>query len=481
MEHSRTPEILKQSPYDRAPSLPEETAPDLGRVEHWVPSRYNIRTRAEDGRLIVWNTLRGSMSVFKAEQAALVESMLRQKGFESRLDGAVKYLVDRGILIKKGTHELRQFRMLHGLQQHRSDVLQLILLASEDCNFRCRYCYEEFARGTMHPGVRASIKKLVERRLPSLRNMSVEWFGGEPLYGLAAIEDLGPWLFEKTQEHGIAYTASMTTNGYLLTPEVADKLLAWNIRGFQITLDGPPECHDHSRPTREGTPSFDTIFNNLKALSRRTDDFHVRLRVNFDPNNHPHIPRLMDMVRKELSEDSRFVMHFHPVGRWGGPNDAQLEVCGAGGDPLVRQLKAAAHQRGLKVPTLRDIHLPGAQVCYAARPYNFLIGATGKVMKCTILLDKDERNVVGKILPSGELELDADKMALWTEPAFESDSQCRKCVLLPNCQGLSCPLVRMQTQRSPCVTERRHAKKSMRETLKYGEANARTRAVPMTR
>src|SRR3712207_7092344 len=34
------------------------------------------------------------------------------------------------------------------------------LLASEDCNFRCTYCYEDFARGTMQPEVREGIKAM---------------------------------------------------------------------------------------------------------------------------------------------------------------------------------------------------------------------------------------------------------------------------------------------------------------------------------
>ncbi len=44
-------------------------------------------------------------------------------------------------------------------------------------------------------------------------------------------------------------------------------------------------------------------------------------------------------------------------------------------------------------------------------------------------------------------------MALWTEPAFEQDGKCRKCVMLPSCQGIHCPLIRIQDGSQPCVSD----------------------------
>jgi uncharacterized protein len=479
MDSDHNTNILKQSPLDRRASAP--VVPTQPGMKHWVPSRYNIRMNSPDGRLVIWNTLRGSMSVFKADQSAEIVGLLGQKGFQAPEQDLVKYLVDRGILLEKGSNEYRQFQMLFGREQYRADVLQLILLASEDCNFRCRYCYEKFEHGTMHPAVRTGIKKMLEKRLPQLSNLHIQWFGGEPLYGLTAIEDIAPWVAEMAEKHDVRYGSSMTTNGYLLTPEVADKLLAWKVNNFQITIDGPAENHNQSRPSREGGETFQTIFNNLKAMSQRKEDFSILLRVNFDPTNHQNVPRLMDQLKQELGTDSRFRFHFHPVGKWGGSNDENLEVCGASSFETTAMLKAAAHERGFNVETLRGMNLPGSQVCYAARPYNLIIGATGKVMKCTVVLDTDERNVVGNILPTGQLNLDSDKMGLWTEPAFESDSQCQKCIMLPQCQGISCPLARMRTNEPPCIPTRRYAKRQMQETLDYGN-KGKVRQIPaMTR
>ena len=172
----------------------------------------------------------------------------------------------------------------------------------------------------------------------------------------------------------------------------------------------------------------------------------------------------------------RYSLLLRAVGKWGGANDAKLDVCGGDESARIqRDILAQARRQGLHFGSLRDAARMGSQVCYAARPYNFLIGATGKVMKCTIILDKDDYNVVGRVTPEGNLELDNDRMALWTEPAFEQDSQCRKCVVLPSCQGIHCPLIRIEQNTQPCISTRSNPKGellavSMRQVRREGAA-----------
>ncbi|EYF03096.1 radical SAM/SPASM domain-containing protein [Chondromyces apiculatus] len=471
--------LLSQSPLDEGGcgSGPIEQAKPLG-VEQWVPSRYNVRATTDTGQVILWNTLSTAISVFKPEQAPAVLQLLSAKGFESRAEGMAGYLSERGYLVKKGTDELRIFRHKFGQDHYRSDTLELILMSSEDCNFRCKYCYEDFARGTMHPGIRQGIKKLVESRIKRLNRMSIRWFGGEPLYGWEAIKDLAPFFSEMAAKHDVVFGSGITTNGYLLTPEVADDLFKWRVHGFQITIDGMPEDHDCSRPTRDGQGSFAKIFENVKALARRDDDFRATLRVNFDQKNHKRFDEFIDLIQDFVGGDQRFRISPRSVGRWGGENDETLAVChDEERFVLMRELKAIAGKRGLRVETLRDWNFVGGNVCYAARPYNMLIGASGKVMKCTVVLDKNENNVVGRITEEGELILDDNRMALWTEPAFERDSQCQKCAVLPSCQGISCPLPRMETNDRPCIPTRKYSKAELLEVVKYPTRAARKRQV----
>lgn len=473
-------DILQQSPLDLRTTEDLDTEQvESARASRWVASRYNVQVTTGEGQLIVWNTFRGSISVFRPEQNREVHSLLTRRGFEAKPEGLVKYLFDRGLLVQEGTDEYRRFQYAFGEWHYRSSALNLTLLSSEDCNFRCQYCYEKFAHGTMLPEVRAAVRRFVEDRLPRLRYLEIGWFGGEPLYGFPAIEELAPFFHEATQERGIEYASHVTTNGYLLTPEIAEKLLSWKILHYQVTIDGPPGDHDRNRPARDGSGTFATIFENLTSLSRRPEKFIADVRVNFDQENYVHMDEFLDLLEREVGADPRFKLRFRPVGRWGGDNDKNLRVWERGDATQIRnQLVAEARRRGLaSCDDLRLLNGFGSQVCYAARPFHFLIGATGKVMKCTVALDMREDNIVGKLTPEGKLELDPDKVALWVEPSFESDPKCRQCVILPLCQGVACPLIRIRDRHSPCPPLRKSFKSELLLAHEAGRERGRTHRI----
>jgi uncharacterized protein len=448
------PDIKQVSPYDSGTqsnptTLVQITVPS----NRWVPSRYNSRTTAPDGRIVLWNSQTGAISVFGKEQKQELDKLLSQEGIANPVSGLANYLKERNFLVPQGADEYRQFQWHFGRQHYRTDMLELILLASEDCNFRCKYCYEEFKRGTMEPGVRKGLKQLVLKRIESLRQFGVAWFGGEPLYGFPAIEELAPFFAQVAEDRGLVFNSSITTNGYLLTPDVAEKLLRWKITNYQITIDGAAETHDCNRPARDGSPTFYKIFNNLLSLQSRDEQFLVRVRVNFDSENYEHIEPFLELLSEKFAGDTRFVVAFHRVSKWGGDNDQNLLVCGFSESHKIKaglESRAAAH--GLKIETLADHNQMGASACIAARPYNIIVGADGKIMKCTIALDKDPSNIVGRIDENGELNLNDENFARWTEPAFEKDAACQTCHLLPTCQGISCPLVRFKKHTSPCET-----------------------------
>lgn len=464
-----THDILSKSPLDSIPiRLLDDLAFDGVQTEHlqalhWKPSRFNVQTTTTEGWLLLWNTYTGSMNAFRPLQRPAVLDLISQKGVSGSEHSIASYLADRGYLVPREADELRRVQYAFGQENHRNDRLELILLASEDCNFRCNYCYEDFQRGTMRPEVREGVKKLVESRLDVLRELNVSWFGGEPLYGLEAIEDLAPFFVEVAEREGLQYFSHMTTNAYLMTEDVVDRLLSWRITDFQITLDGLPEDHDRNRPGRDGSGTFQRIYDNLAKMSERSDEFSVVIRVNFDQNNTPGLEKFLNLLQEKFHDDDRFTISFHAVGKWGGTNDANLSVCGTDESQAVRmRLKAAARSLGLHVTSgWRPGAGVGTEVCYAARPYNFIVGAHGDLMKCTIDLGKKDHNIVGKLLPDGTLELNTDKMALWTEPAFERDSGCQSCHMLPACQGIHCPKIRIDHDVRPCPGIRRTAKQEM--------------------
>src|SRR5215813_8838046 len=220
MQESRAPNILHSSPLD-ASSL---TQSGLVQIQSqtprhgYVPSRFNAAARGAEGELVVWNSFTGRINSF--EGACVNETVrLLESGCNGPLEGIAKYLVDRGFLVPESYDEYKVLQLAAGKEHYRSDVLELFLLSSEDCNFRCRYCYESFQRGTMAPEVRAGVRKLLEKRIAGLNRLSIAWFGGEPLYGFTAVAEIAPFARQLTDQYGVHFSSHMTTNGYLLSPQ----------------------------------------------------------------------------------------------------------------------------------------------------------------------------------------------------------------------------------------------------------------------
>ena len=147
-------------------------------------------------------------------------------------------------------------------------LLHLIIMPTEQCNFRCTYCYEDFALGRMSPGIVTGLKLLIERRAPTLDLLAIAWFGGEPTLALDIVADVQSHAQALArQSPGLRVGASMTTNGYLLDRHRFQELLNLGVREFQISLDGPGEFHDRRRVKIGGQGTFDRIWENLRSAT----------------------------------------------------------------------------------------------------------------------------------------------------------------------------------------------------------------------
>ena len=122
-------------------------------------------------------------------------------------------------------------------------VQELIILPTEKCNFRCTYCYEDFSVGKMKPHVVSAIKKLILKRSESIKELSISWFGGEPLLAQDICLDILEYASSLCSSKDIYFSSGFTTNGYFLSKELVEKLASYNAASFQVSLDGYGEGH----------------------------------------------------------------------------------------------------------------------------------------------------------------------------------------------------------------------------------------------
>ncbi len=309
------------------------------------------------------------------------------------------------------------------ISQHvAGNVLHLILMPTEKCNFRCVYCYEDFEYGRMSRSVIQGLCRLLEGRAPALDALTIQWFGGDPLLELPIIEEVQGHVLRLARQHcDLRAKAGMTTNGYLLSGEVLTRLVDLGVRSYQISLDGPAAAHDARRLRGDGAGTFDRIWANLLAAHTSKLDFNIRLRVHVDRENRDEIPILLEDLATEIGDDERFEVFLRPVSRLGGPNDDTLPVLRGSETAVVDELRGRAVALGLKV------HVPGgSKPCYAAAANSFVIRSTGEIAKCTVAF-QHPNNRVGQLHPDGTATLDNAKINGWVRGLFSGDAEELRC------------------------------------------------------
>ncbi|WP_223265590.1 radical SAM protein [Pseudomonas chlororaphis] len=288
--------------------------------------------------------------------------------------------------------------------------LELTLMPTEQCNFRCSYCYEDFSIGKMSPRVQAALKRLIVNRIEGLNHLSFQWFGGEPLAAKSLVYELSAFAQKLCMDHGVGFGGALTTNGYLLDMPTIRKLFELGQRAYQISLDGLGEAHDRTRKLASGAGTFERIWANLKMLRNSNLAVSVLLRVHLTPENSQSVIALSGALREEFLHDSRFSVLLKPIENLGGPNSANIaSLSKAGRTELLGKINRVLY-RGSPPASLTKTAFK--EVCYASRPNSFVIRADGRVQKCSVALS-DAHNTVGNLADDGSIQLDRSLMGKW--------------------------------------------------------------------
>ncbi len=255
-------------------------------------SRYNIWV-AEGPRSYVYNSCSGrTVAVPTAERDPIRRFVAGDDAAPADV-ALMRDLIAGRMLIPDDADELELLRRRYATTRRNADRFQLTVVTSLGCNFDCPYCFEAKHPSLLQDAVQERLLRLVDRKLPAIRSLSVLWYGGEPLVGLPALLGLSDELLARAAAAGVAYDASIITNGYLLTAEVAGQLRDRGVSRAQVTLDGPPEVHDLRRPLAGGRGTFATLLANITAVAGILD---VTVRVNLDAGNAGAYPRLLEIL-----------------------------------------------------------------------------------------------------------------------------------------------------------------------------------------
>jgi uncharacterized protein len=392
-------------------------------------SKYNLLIQDGGDRNYLYNTLYNSISKLDTDNLVQIQDSGGDTG--NLPQHITDFLIKQKHIIPQivDEYEIVNSRRKEGIENREN--LVIIICPTMDCNFECPYCFESRIQGSrMSKAVEDSFLLWFENESKDKENISLLWFGGEPL--------LYPDQINRITKKCAAlspcknFTSQVTTNGYLLKGKILDSMLDANITNFQVTLDGPREIHDKMRPLIGGRPSFNALVDNISNMLEKHVDIYVSLRCNLNHNNIEHVTEIFDGFHENIR--GRLRVSLEPI--FGDENfSATRNIEHALLAEKIVSIYSTAKEMGYDV-SAADINLSKQKrtYCHAEQNNDYIFSYTGSYFKCATALASED-NRFGYIDSQGKLVNIDEKYSSWMQYGDSFSSECEECVYLPLCMG----------------------------------------------
>ena len=300
------------------------------------------------------------------------------------------------------------------------------ILTTTACNARCFYCFE---KGTPAYDMSVETARDVVAYIRSLYQegsfIRLHWFGGEPLCNPKAIDII----CSELKASGIPFSSKMTTNGFLLSEDMAAKAAGqWNLQSVQITLDGTEDIYNRAKAyIYPSTNAYQKVMSNLSHL--KENGVSLSIRLNADMYNVNNLHELVDELGKLFPDPSSVYIGIAPL----------MEHAGA--FPIVRDEEARTglftslkelsdHIESLGFATGRGLFKTiRTGCCEADSPHAIVIMPDGSLRRC-------QHIKAGSIVGSVKDMNPSLGVGLWTSYR-EPLSECDLCPFYPTCFRLT--------------------------------------------
>src|SRR5690349_15424438 len=180
----------------------------------WKASHYTHLIPLTSGDGVVYNGLSGALVKLSPGAFARCETILASaphgSAFESSMEGddLFAHLIAGSFVVDQEFDELAFIENQYNRERNRSQFL-LTILPTFGCNLGCDYCFVGKKKGAMDRERQDQIIEFVTKRFESqtFPEMSVDWFGGEPLLALPAIEYLSAAFIDLCARYDTPYSA----------------------------------------------------------------------------------------------------------------------------------------------------------------------------------------------------------------------------------------------------------------------------------
>lgn len=392
-------------------------------MEKLFYSPYNFLFLLKSGVKVLYNSVTNKVYQLTDELYEVLLLIKKDEDVISLLDMDKKSdLVKKQVLVTKEYSTNVYNKLLKNyVTKNNSSVLNLTVIPTFLCNFKCDYCFE---REKNNIYMSADIIDMLINFIASfskVEGLSISWFGGEPLLSLNIIKQI----LDKIKDNISIplLNQSIISNGYNINEEVCNFFNQYKINKIQITFDGLPEAHDKIRVLKNGHGTFKKILSNIKLLCDKCPEMQIKLRINVSQYNKHEYLHLKEYLYQELGRE-RITIYPGFIFCYNKSN-----TC------LVRPSLTVEEKKSFLIQS-KEIDLPGLcrKECTATQLYSYVIGPRGELYKCW-----EDVNIPSKII--GHLNGKKDNLDLMHTFMFMScfqNSQCMNCSVLPICTGGCC-------------------------------------------
>lgn len=408
-----------------------------------IPSA-TIETASGEKQQVLFATRTGSVITLNSKYV----TKLYNNDLKDIPSNIISNLVEIEALVPEDQNELAEIVADNKSAINRDSVLNIVIQPSAACQLGCHYCGQSHSNHSLDSQV---ISKIIERvkhkvNLEHPKTLAVTWYGAEPLMGLAQIREMSPQLIELAERNDVQYVSHMVTNGMSLKFDIYKELVdRYNVKSFQITLDGTAEYHDKNRfRKKDKGPSFELIFKNIINIAAsdhyKTSGANITIRCNVDENNAQGLPALIELLSFHgLQEKVGF--YLVPVHKW-GDNDAEQNT-GIKKDTFASEeieWMISLVKAGFEVDVIPQRK---RVVCSSVKNGSEVYDAFGTISSCwevpyTKPYSGSNYEIGHVLFPESVNDVDVP-MRNWNDDVVLKDFGCKTCKLFPVCGG-ECPI-----------------------------------------
>ena len=401
-------------------------------------SMFNEYFSAADGKKLAFNSYSCGLAVVDEQYERLIKdiSKISKDNVPDDLRECFDAACEGMFIVEDDFDELANLYIKRNFQKYSVESLGLTIAPTLACNFKCIYCYETSKPGMMSKEVQDKLVEFVQFESDHLKNLSISWYGGEPLLDKELIYSLSERFISICNEKGIEYGAFIISNGSLIDDDIILNLIKYKVRGIQITVDGPPEIHDSRRVSKNGVGTFDVLLENINKLLK-TEEIEVVLRINVDKSNDEDVERLIDILSSRLV-CKNVKITFGQVTAYTEACKTIEHECYDNGEFAIKLLHYYKLLEKYGFHEFNEFPYPEVKLnyCCAELMNSFVVDPEGFLYKCW----NEVGNTCGAIgnITDNSFDVTNYKNGIWVRRDPFSDIKCASCSLLPVCMG-GCP------------------------------------------